>query len=95
MEIIPIFFKFKRENTVLPILTVVGVSSKYMPGIKEIMLGEAVSMIRLASKFNGRVMKLKANEEIDIEENEIAIKFYLAFRTEADLYRTVWAFGMG
>jgi len=90
MEIVPISFNIKREDTLLSIITVTGIS-KDMPATKEIMLGMVVKIIDIVeTKYKGKAIESLGHENDEqMEEGMLYVKCYLLFKNERELGKAV------
>ena len=90
MEFVPIAFKFKREDTLLSIITITGIS-KDMPIAKSMMLGMIVKIIDLAeTKYKGKAIESIGHDNNEqMEEGMLYVKCYLLFKNERELGEAV------
>lgn len=89
MELVPVMFKLERRN-LLPILTVTGICNDYH-GMKQILLSKAVKMIEFSqTQLKGKVTDLLGHEnDINIQEGMIAVRFYILFRNDEELNQAI------
>ena len=89
MEIVPVMFKLERKS-LLPILTITGMC-KNLPMIDRVLIGHAVRIIELSqSQLKGKLIELMGHEhEIDIKEGMSAVRFYILFKTDEELYEAI------
>jgi len=95
MGLVPVMFKLERKS-MLPILTVTG-TCRILPMVDSMLIMKAVQMIEFAqNQFKGKLMELMGHEhEVQPENGMMAIRFYIIFPNDAELYKAIASFQKG
>jgi len=90
MEIVPITFYPKREDTLLSIMSITGMA-KDVPGAKTIMIGVIARIIGVVeTKYKGKAIEPIGHDKYEkLEEGKIYVKCYFLFKEESDLKEAV------